>query len=193
MTNALWYWARGLGVSSMVLLSLVMVLGILTRGGASLPGLSRYVVASVHRTLALSAVVFIGLHVVLLFSDPYAQLRLVDLIVPFDGAYHPLWLGLGTLALDAVLLLVISSVLRDRLGPRTWRAVHWIAYACWPLAVLHGLGNGTDAATAWYRWTTFVCVASVCMAIAWRLLTPRTAAPRPPRRVAAPVDLALPR
>jgi hypothetical protein len=28
--------------------------------------------------------------------------------------------------------------MRERIGVRLWRAIHWTAYASWPLAVVHG-------------------------------------------------------
>ena len=74
--------------------------------------------------------------------------RLVDVVVPFVGAYRPFWLGLGALALDLLAALIVTSLLRARIGLRAWRAVHWVAYACWPVALVHGLGTGSDVAPA---------------------------------------------
>jgi sulfoxide reductase heme-binding subunit YedZ len=122
MTNALWYLGRGSGVSALVLLSLVVVLGIVTRAGRPVPGLPRFAVAAVHRTTSLTAVLFLAVHITTLLLDPYAQLRLVDVVVPFGGAYRPLWQGLGTVAVDLIALLVVSSLLRDRIGLRVWRS-----------------------------------------------------------------------
>jgi sulfoxide reductase heme-binding subunit YedZ len=103
-----------------------------------------------------------------LLLDPYAQLRLVDLVLPFVGAYRPLWQGLGTLALDLVVLLVASSLLRDRLGRRTWRALHWTAYLCWPVAMAHAVGNGTDGTSGWLLAVVGACVAAVGGALVLR-------------------------
>jgi sulfoxide reductase heme-binding subunit YedZ len=103
-----------------------------------------------------------------LLLDPYAQLRLVDVVVPFLGARRPLWLGLGTLGADLLLALVLTSLLRHRLGRRTWRAVHWLAYAAWPVALLHGLGTGTDAGQAWFRVIAAGCAAAAVAAVLWR-------------------------
>ncbi len=111
----------------------------------------------------------VALHMALLFFDPYAQLRLVDFVVPFLGAYRPLWLGLGTLAFDVLVVLIASSLLRHRLGVRTFRAVHWAAYGLWPLALAHALGNGTDSARGWFLLVAGGCVVTVAAALAWRL------------------------
>jgi sulfoxide reductase heme-binding subunit YedZ len=169
MSNALWYLGRGTGVSALVLLTIVFILGIIVRGGRPLPGLPRFAVGTLHRTTSLSAVAFMTVHIVTLLFDPYAQLRIFDLIFPFIGKYRPFWLGLGTLAAELFVVLIVTSLLRHRLGLRTWRAVHWIAYACWPFALFHAFGNGTDGRTGWMLVILAGCFMSVAVAIVWRV------------------------
>src|SRR5258708_38428842 len=123
-------------------------LGIATRSGRPLLMLPRFAVADVHRFSCLAGTLLVVIHMALLFFDPYAQLRLVDFIVPFLGAYRPLWLGLGTLAFDLLAVVMVTSLLRHRLGVRVFRAVHSATYALWPVAMAHALGNGTDAGPA---------------------------------------------
>jgi sulfoxide reductase heme-binding subunit YedZ len=108
-------------------------------------------------------------HVLSLLFDPYAQLRIFDLVLPFAGNYRPFWQGLGTLAFDLVLALIATSLLRHRLGARAWRAVHWLAYLSWPTALLHGLETGTDGGTWWLRTIAGLCAAVVAAALVWRL------------------------
>jgi len=127
----------------------------------------------VHRNASLLAVGLLTIHVLTLLADPYAQLRLVDVVLPFAGAYRPVWLGLGTLAADLLLAILATSLLRYRLGLRTWRAVHWLAYAAWPVAFLHALGTGTDAGRPWLRGTAFGCAVVVAAGLAWRLSAPQ--------------------
>ena len=153
----------------LILLTTVVALGVASRSGRPAFGLPRFAVAAVHRNASLVALVLLAGHVLALLFDPYAELKLVDLVVPFGGAYRPLWLGLGTLALDLVVALVATSLLRHRLGLRSWRAVHWLAYAAWPVAFLHGLGTGTDAGRLWLQAIAGVCLAAVLGALAWRL------------------------
>jgi methionine sulfoxide reductase heme-binding subunit len=168
LSSALWYLGRGTGVVTLVLLTMVVVLGIAVRSGRPLAGLPRFGVGAVHRTASLLAVTLLVVHVSTLLFDPYAQLRLLDVVLPFGGTYRPLWLGLGTLASDLLLALVVTSLLRQRLGVRVWRAVHWAAYAAWPFAVLHGLGTGTDAGATWLRVLVATCVAAVALSLLWR-------------------------
>jgi methionine sulfoxide reductase heme-binding subunit len=169
MSNALWYLARGTGIVSLVLLTVVVVLGITSRSGRPAFGLPRFAVSAVHRNASLLSVVLLGIHVTTLLADPYAPLKLVDVVLPFAGAYRPFWLGLGTLGLDLIVALIATSLLRHRLGVRVWRAVHWLAYAAWPVAFLHGLGTGTDAGHLWMLAIAGVCLAAVLAAFTWRL------------------------
>ena len=181
MTDALWYFARGSGLVTLVLLTVVVALGIGARSGRTAFGLPRFAVNLLHRNAALLALAMLTGHLVSLLFDPYAQLRLFDLVLPFVGRYRPLWQGLGTLAFDLILAIVVTSLLRRRIGARVWRVVHWLAYLCWPVALLHGLGTGTDNGT-WWLWTVaMVCVAAVVAAVGWRL-SPSFA--RFPQRVA---------
>jgi len=184
MTDALWFFGRGTGVVSLVLLSVVVALGIGARSGRTAFGLPRFAVNLLHRNAALLAVILLAGHVVSLYFDPYAQLRFFDLVVPFVGQYRPLWLGLGTLAFDLLLALIATSLLRHRLGARTWRIVHWLAYLCWPIALLHGWQTGTDGSTWWLRTILALCAALVVAAVAWRVTPSFARFPaRAPRRV----------
>lgn len=169
LTTQLWYVARGTGMVDLVLLSLVVALGIAARSGRPLFGLPRFAVQSVHRQAALYSVVLLVVHVGLLLADPYAQLRFIDLVIPFQGSYRSLWLGFGTIAAELLVALVATSLARGRIGVRTWRAVHWAAYAIWPAALAHGFGNGTDSHQAWALAVYGGCVLLVGSALAWRL------------------------
>jgi predicted ferric reductase len=170
MTEALWALGRGTGTVALVMFTISIVFGILTRSGRSVPGLGRFGVADVHRTAALTGTALVAAHVATLYFDPYAQLRLVDFLVPFLGSYRPLWLGLGTVAIDTLLVVTGVSLLRHRVGPRAFRVVHWATYAFWPVAFLHGIKTGTDAGTTWFISIAVACAAAVAGAIIWRLL-----------------------
>ncbi len=167
--TAVWYLMRGSGVVSLLLLTGVFGLGILTRRGARLPTLPRFATMALHRSLSLLAVTFLAIHVTTAVVDPYAGVALADLVLPFGAASQPLWLGLGALALDLVLALIVTGLLRRRVGQRTFRAVHWAAYAAWPFALLHGLGIGSDATTPWMRVVTGACILLAAGAVAWRV------------------------
>lgn len=169
--QALWALGRGTGITALAFLTLSLVLGIATRSGRRLVKLPRFAVADVHRFAALSGTTLLAMHVTLLLFDPYAQLRLIDLVVPFGGIYRPVWLGLGTLALDVLVVTIVSSLLRNRLGMRVFRAVHWATYALWPMALAHGLGIGTDSGRRWFLIVAGCCALTAAAAVGWRLRT----------------------
>ncbi|MDX6300315.1 MAG: methionine sulfoxide reductase heme-binding subunit [Nocardioidaceae bacterium] len=194
-TDALWFLARGTGTVALVMLTLTVVLGVAVRSGRRTDDLDRFVIADLHKTASLVGTGLVATHLATLWFDPFAQLRFLDLLVPFAGTYRPLWLGLGTLAVDVLVLLVASSLLRHRIGPRAFRAVHWAAYAMWPLALLHGLGTGTDAGTWWFRSVAVACALAVAAAVAWRLSPayPERGIDRIPRTVPGRSTKAVPR
>jgi sulfoxide reductase heme-binding subunit YedZ len=167
--DTLWYLGRGTGVVTLLLLTISVLLGIGTRSGRPAPWLPRFAVAALHRNTSLLATVFLVIHVVSLLFDPYAQLDVLDTVFPFLAGYAPFWVGLGTLTLDLMAALVITSLLRQRIGHRTWRAIHWAAYASWPIALVHALGSGTDAGTGWFLVLAGACSVAVAGAVVWRL------------------------
>jgi sulfoxide reductase heme-binding subunit YedZ len=184
LASALWYLGRGTGVTALVLFTLAVALGVAVRSGRPAAGLPRFGVHQLHRSASLLATSLLAVHVTALLFDPYAQLRLLDLVLPFAGGYRPLWLGLGTLALDLVVAIVVTSLLRERIGRRAWRALHWATYGMWPLALLHALGTGTDGSTPWLRGIAVACVLSVAAAVGWRLRLPDPRRPRTPQSTA---------
>lgn len=167
--DALWYLGRGTGIVSLLLFTLVTVLGIASRSGRPLFGLPRFALPAIHRNASLLAVCTLTVHIATMVIDPYAMIRLADLVIPFRAGYRPLWTGLGAVALDLVIAVVLTSLLRQRVGLRVWRTVHWAAYALWPVAMLHALGSGTDIGFAWMRLLAVGCAALVFAAVAWRL------------------------
>ncbi len=167
--QALWALGRGTGVTALGFMTISLFLGIAARSGRPLGVLPRFAVADVHRFAALAGTLLVGLHLLLLLLDPYAQLRVVDFAVPFLGAYRPVWLGLGTLAFDLLAVVVVTSLLRSRLGLRAFRVVHWATYALWPTAMAHALGNGTDAGHRWFLLFAGSCAVVVAGALVWRM------------------------
>jgi sulfoxide reductase heme-binding subunit YedZ len=168
-TTPLWYATRATGVVALVLLTMSVVLGIMINVRFATERWPRFVTIGIHRNLSLLVITFLGLHIATAILDSYAPVGWLSLAIPFASSYRPLWLGLGTVAWDILVALVITSLMRTRIGQRTWRAVHWTAYACWPLSVVHGLGTGTDAKAPAILGTMVVCVAAVVVAAAWRL------------------------
>lgn len=166
----LWYLTRGSGAVALVLLTAGMCLGILTAlRVVPFRSQPRFVSASLHRNLTLTAIAFVVLHVLTTVGDGYAPIGLKDAVVPFASPYRPVWLGLGAVAFDLLLALAISSYLRRRIGVKTWRALHWAAYLCWPVALVHALGTGSDARAGWLLVLGIVALAAVVLATLARI------------------------
>lgn len=146
-----------------------VVLGIINRSGRPLPSVPRFSVALVHRNISLLATMFLLIHIGTLMLDSYAKLNLIDAFVPFLGSFKPFWQGLGTVAFDLLVAIVLTGLLRHRLGQRTFRAVHWFAYAMWPIALAHSIGNGTNGTESWFLVSSVVAAAAVAIALIWRL------------------------
>jgi methionine sulfoxide reductase heme-binding subunit len=164
-----WFATRAFGVVALVLLTATVILGIAGTARFATPGLPRVVTAGLHRNLSLLVLALVAMHVLTTIADGYAHIGLASAVVPFNSAYRGLWLGLGTVAFDMLLAVAATSLLRDRLPYRTWRGMHWLAYACWPIALWHSLGTGTDSKLPWLLALDGLCVASVAGAVGGRL------------------------
>jgi len=171
--STLWYVTRGAGAMVLVLLTFSTVLGIAEVRRWQPLGAPRFGVAALHRSVSLLALVLLGVHIATTLVDPFPRIGVLNAAVPFDTSYRPLWLGLGTLASDLMLAVVVNSLVRRRLGYRTWRGLHWLSYACWPVALLHGLGAGSDTKTTWMLVLTVACAAAVLVALIARVSTAR--------------------
>ncbi len=169
--SAYWYLTRGTGVVALLLLTVGLVLGVMGPTAFRTSRLPRFAVSALHRNVTLLALAFVVVHVVTTILDGYAPIGVRDAFVPFVASYRPVWLGLGAVAFDLLLALIATSLLRNRLGLRAWRAVHWLAYASWPVALLHSLGTGSDARTAWLVLLAFSCTVAVVAAVLWRIGT----------------------
>lgn len=167
--DVMWAFGRSSGIVDLMLLTISVISGILTRSGHPLPGIPRFALSIVHRNASLLAVVFLVLHVATLVLDPFARLKLIDLVVPFLGAEQPFWLGLGTVALDLLVAVVVTALLQRSIGTKAFRAFHWLAYAMWPVAMLHSVFDGTDGTDAWFIALSLIATAVVIAAVSWRL------------------------
>jgi sulfoxide reductase heme-binding subunit YedZ len=178
----LWFLSRGSGIVLLVLFTAVVVLGVATRNGLAPRRAPRFVTAELHRTLSLFAVGLLALHVITAIADPYVTIGWAAVAIPFISPYRTAAVGLGTLAVDLGAAVLVTSVLRHRLGRRAWRAVHWLAYLAWPAAFAHALRAGGDLRTPWVAATIWGSAAAVAAALATRLI----ARPRPPRPAPPP-------
>ena len=175
MTTAVWYAIRATGVVSLILLTVTTVLGLLSASRVRTHRWPAFAQVDLHKRATMLALVFLGFHVMTAVIDTYVHVGLLSVIVPFTSSFRTFWTGLGTIAVDLLLAVAISSALRSHIAPRVWRGLHWVAYACWPFALAHALGAGTDATRLWMDATAAVCTIAVVTALTWRIGDRRTA------------------
>jgi predicted ferric reductase len=165
----LWYATRASGIVTLILLTLTMVLGLATTNRARARNWPGFAQQEIHRRISIMAVVFLAIHVVTSILDAYVHIGWFAIVVPFASPYSRFWVGLGAIALDLMLAVFISSLVRAHLKPGTWRGIHWLAYASWPIALAHTFGMGTDSSEHWVIALGVLCVLSVGVALIWRL------------------------
>ncbi|HWX44949.1 MAG TPA: ferric reductase-like transmembrane domain-containing protein [Solirubrobacteraceae bacterium] len=165
-----WYLTRSTGAVALLLLTLALALGVADVQRWSSPRWPRFLLDALHRNVSLLALAFLLLHILTSILDSFAHISLLDALIPFVGSYRPLWLGLGTVAFDLMLAVILTSLLRRRVGERGWRLTHWLVYASWPIALLHSLGTGSDVKSAWLQILALGCLALVIAAILLRTL-----------------------
>ena len=165
----LWYITRGTGVVAMLLLTIAVVLGVLATAGVSSRRWPGFATQRLHRNVSLLTVAFVGLHILTTVTDGFIPIGWTSAVLPGQTPYRTFWIALGTISTDLLIAIVISSLIRVKIGQTTWRAVHWLAYASWPLALVHGLGAGTDTHYGLVPDLTLACVAAVALSIGWRL------------------------
>jgi sulfoxide reductase heme-binding subunit YedZ len=164
-----WYLTRASGAVALILLTIALVIGIASIGRLATRRWPRFAVDGLHRSSSLLALAFLVVHIITAVLDSFAPISLIDAVIPFVGTYRPLWLGLGAVAFDLLLAVAVTSALRVRLGHRAWRAVHWLAYAAWPIAIFHGLGTGSDVSQGWMAAVYVGCGAAVVIAVIVRV------------------------
>lgn len=165
-----WEMIRITGLLSLGLLTVSVVLGIL--GPAVRRPTGRLTSVSVHLTAAVGGTVLVIAHVVLAILDSWVTVPAVAAFVPFASPWQPLWVGLGTIAFDLMLVIAVTSALRQQ-APAIWWRAHVVAYPVWVLVWIHALTIGTDRGTSVMVATAAVSGALVAAAAVIRLMSPR--------------------
>lgn len=168
-TQILWFATRGAGIVSLILFSAVTCLGLLAVARTQSARWPRFLTVELHRNLALLSIVFLGIHIITAVIDPFTNLGIGAALVPLASTYRPLPIAFGVVSVYLVLAIIVTSLLRERIGHRVWRAVHWASYAAWPLAVEHTLTAGSDAFSIWLLAIQVLAILAVSAALIWRL------------------------
>jgi hypothetical protein len=163
-----WYAARAAGITAYLLLSGVVLLGLTMAARTPLARWPRFTLEDVHRFGGLLVGSFVTIHVVTVAVDSWLPFTLQSLIVPFTSRYRPIWVGLGIAAAELLVSLAVTNHYRRRLPYRLWRRAHYLNFAVWGAATVHGIGSGTDRSSPWALAVYAAAVSAVTAAIVWR-------------------------
>ena len=145
MSKIPWYVARSSGIVAWALILATIVWGLLlaTKVLGRKPGPAWLL--SLHRYLGALAVAFVGVHVAGIMLDGYTDFGITDVLVPFNGSWHPLAVAWGIVGMYLLVAIEITSLLRHRMSKRAWHAVHLLSYFLFATTTVHMLTAGTDA------------------------------------------------
>jgi len=166
---AIWYAARASGVAAYVVLTVTLALGMSMGGKAQSRRWPKFAMTDVHRFGGLLVGSLIGIHVGAIALDSFLPFSLTQLLVPLTAHYRPLWTGLGIAAAELLLALAVTNHYKSRLSYRFWRRAHYLNFAVWSMASLHGLFAGTDRGAPWLAALYAVSVAAVAVLLLWRI------------------------
>lgn len=169
MNHDFWYLSRAAGFTAYLLLFASVALGIATSTRLGRRIMAQNATFDIHRFLSLLALAFTAFHVYILLGDGYFNYNIIQLTAPFLSPYRTWQVAAGTLSLYALVLIVLSFYVRRWIGYRSWRALHFVTFALYAGATLHGITAGSDTTQAWARGLYLVTGAVVLGLIAFRL------------------------
>jgi methionine sulfoxide reductase heme-binding subunit len=169
-----WILARASGLTAYVLLTMSVLAGLTVKSRPFGRAVRAVAATDTHKFLSLLALGAVGLHGLTLMLDRTVHIGIGALLVPGLSAYRPAATGLGVLAAELALVMIVSFPLRKHIGARTWRRLHWATYGVFALATAHGLAAGTDASQLWVFSLYLGAVFAVAVATVWRALTTPT-------------------
>ncbi|MNX14642.1 Ferric reductase like transmembrane component [compost metagenome] len=147
MSLPLWEFIRASGIVSYLLLFTGMMLGIL-HGMPSFAGKTKAALYKWH-TRSTWAGFLIGIaHGMVIYVDQYSPFTWKEIWIPFTTPTHPVAYGVGTLTVYGMLILLLTSDLRNKIKKPLWYAVHLLSYPIFFMALFHGLFTGSDTGTA---------------------------------------------
>ena len=155
MSSSVWYnvtWdiARAGGWTAYILLTLAVVVGLLLSTQVqSLSHWPRLINSELHNFLTLLSTIFLGVHVLAVWIDPYTRFGWRDILIPFVSTYRPFWMAMGIVALYGGIAIGISTLLRPYIGYTWWRRLHVLTLGIYIIATIHGIGTGSDTQTWW--------------------------------------------
>ena len=172
--KAFWYLSRSSAFTAYFLLWISMMLGtsVTNKLSALWPGLPPTI--ELHQFTSILGLAFGLFHGLLLMADHYINFSLLQVLLPFStSTYKPLAVGIGQVGFYTMLIITLSFYLRKKIGPKTWRAIHFVSFATYLLVLLHGILSGSDTSSLWAQLIYLITGGLLLFMITYRILTSR--------------------
>jgi predicted ferric reductase len=182
-----WDVARAGGFTAYVLLTLAVVVGLALSTQIQSPSRwPRLLNSELHNFLTLLSTIFLGVHVLTVWIDPFTHFGWKEVLIPLASHYRPEWMALGIVGLYLGIAIGISTLLRKRIGYSWWRRLHVLTLGIFALTALHGIGTGSDTQTWWALGIYLVSIALVGALLCWRVLSSKVKRKHAPARPVTP-------
>ena len=169
--KAFWYLSRGSAFAAMSLLWLSMALGLIITNKMARVWPGAPAAFAIHEYVSLLGLAFAIFHALVLMGDHYIKFTLAQVVIPFASVgYKPLLVGLGQVGFYVWLLVALSFYVRSRIGPKTWRAIHYISFLSYGMALYHGITSGTDTKMLWAQDYYWISSASLIFLLVYRII-----------------------
>ncbi|HLF71825.1 MAG TPA: ferric reductase-like transmembrane domain-containing protein [Dehalococcoidia bacterium] len=172
--HAFWYMTRSAGFVAYLLLFASVVFGLTMTTSFIQRLVPRYRVYDLHRFLSLLTLSVTVFHVLIVLPDGFFGFTLRELLVPFASPYEPFFMGLGSFSLYFMAIAIGAFYLRPLVSYSLWRTLHYTTFAVFVLAVVHGVGAGTDTGATWATWLYAVTGLVVFNLVVWRVFWGRS-------------------
>jgi len=168
--KAYWYLSRGSAFVALSLLWVSMALGIqmTNKMARSWPGVP--LAFAIHEFISLLGVGFSLFHALVLLGDRYINYDFAQLAIPFASSYEPVWVGLGQVGFYVMLIVTFSFYVRQKIGQKTWRVIHYVSFLTYGMALLHGLTAGSDTSLPWAQQYYWVSGGSLLFLLMYRIV-----------------------
>lgn len=186
--KAYWYLSRGAAFVALGLLWVSMMLGLLISNKIARSWPSAPAAFAIHEYVSLLGLAFAVFHALILLGDHYINYKLSQILMPFGSVnYHPIWVGVGQIGFYAWAIISASFYVRQRIGSKAWKFIHYASFANFLIAIMHGLASGTDTSLPWAQGIYWFFGGSFLFLTIYRIaasLVPQKAPAARPRPVA---------
>jgi len=166
-----WYLARATAFASLSLLWISMALGLTISNKMARVWPGAPAAFAIHEYISLLGLMFAAFHALILLGDHYSNFSLSQLLVPFGTVqYRPLWVGIGQIGFYVWVIVALSFYIRQRIGQKTWRVIHYLSFLMYLMGLAHGIFSGTESQTDWAYWYYWISAGSLLFLFIYRII-----------------------